>query len=155
MPMTSLRLLDKADLSIYFDAEKIRYGDAWLLQKGITRESFMLFTRDWLSVGFAIDGVEVGGSLFDGKEVHLAVLPEYHGKWSLLVEPWLKWLFKLKEIVDVRIPIENEKCIRFFDRNGFVRIAEDTRSVSFRMSNHPDLFFNRRERAREQRHVPA
>lgn len=149
--MTILRLIDKADLNIYYDADMLQFDAGWPSRMGVTREVFVKALKECPSIGFEMDGVQFGGVIFDGKEAHLAVLPEYQGKWGLLIGPALGWLLSIQDIIDVCVDRSNEKCVRFCGRNQWTRISEDVHSITFRIFDHPDLFFHRRSRKKEQR----
>jgi hypothetical protein len=144
--MAGLRLLDKVDLSIYYDADRLQFDADWPVRNGVTRELFVETMKNCPSVGFEMDGVQFGGVLFDGHQAHLAVLPSFQGKWALLIRPALQWLLSLQDEIDVSVDQSNAKCIRFCDRNHWPRISENQLSVTFRICNHTDLFFNRREK---------
>ena len=149
--MTSLCLLQKADLSIYYEAEMYQHDPDWPVRTGVSKEYFIEKLKHHPSIGFSWDGIEFGGALFDGKEAHLAVLPAYQGKWAWLIKPALEWLLSLQETIDVRVARTNPKCIRFCDHNHLPRVSEDEHHVVFRVCNHPGLYFNRRERNRKRR----
>lgn len=137
----SLRLTDKADLSIYFDADTLRYDPGWLKQNGMTREFFIAFYENCPSVGFEMDGVQIGGMIFDRDrtgEVHFAVLPAYHGRWKNLWQPALNWLFQQQYPVYVKVERFNEKCIRFMDRHGYERVNCDDQYLTYRMTSAID-----------------
>ena len=142
--MKNLRLLDKANLSIYYDADLSHYISEGLNPPAVTKEAFISIFKSFPSRGFELNGVEFGGLIFDGKEVHFAVLPDYQGKWAFLLKPALLWLFSQQKILDVRVDVLHEKAVRLWDRVGLLRVASDNKSVTFRFCNHPDLFFNRR-----------
>ena len=151
--MNLLRLTQKADLFVYYEADRLQFDDGWSNRTGVTCEVFVNALKDFPSIGFEWDGVQFGGVIFDGREAHLAVLPGYQGKWGLLIGPALTWLLSLQEVIDVKVDRSNQKCLRFCDRNQWTRVREDDRSVTFRIFDHPDLFFNRRNRKKIERIV--
>ena len=76
-----LRLTERADLGVMYDAEAARLrqaADTGCLQV-VTRDTFLRFYEGCPSVGFESDGVPIGGILFDGEQAHIAVLPS-HGR---------------------------------------------------------------------------
>lgn len=142
--MKNLYLLDRADLSIYFDADMTQYADDPVTRPNITRQQFIDYYENALSRGFARDGVEFGGVLFHDKQIHFAVLPEYQGKWAFLLEPVLKWLFTLQEVTDVTVERSNQKSVSLWDRAGILRLHEDEKSITFRFCDHSNLFYKKR-----------
>ena len=98
------------------------------------KQRFEAFYASCPSVGFEIDGIAIGGAIYDGKYFHIAVLPAYYGRWGRLWQPTLEWLFSVADPVDARIHKTNLRCIRFADHSGFPRIEEDNTWVTYRMS---------------------
>jgi len=96
----------------------------------------MAFYAGCASVGFEMDGKPIGGLLFDGTSAHIAVLPEYHGRWALLLKPALAWLFSIQPEVIVHVDIENETCQRFLLRHRWERLYVDEAdgTVAFRVT---------------------
>jgi len=134
--MARMRLTDKADPGLMYDAEVSNWSPEFLKQAGVTREKVIAFFSSCPSVGFEIDGKQVGGMIFDGKEAHLAVLPEYQGRWALLFKHALNWLFSIKDPVYVDIQATNEKCIRFMERNQWRRVKENSEKITFEMTRN-------------------
>jgi GNAT superfamily N-acetyltransferase len=145
--MAHLRLTDKADLGLFYDIEHVRYDSATLAAAGVTRARTIAHYQHCPSVGYEIDGVAAGGAVFDGRELHLAVLPRFHGRWAWLFAPTLDWLFAQCDPVRIRIERDNERCLRFMDGGGWQRVAEDAAYVTYLMSSaSPHLFRRRRDR---------
>ncbi|MFC5474023.1 GNAT family N-acetyltransferase [Paraherbaspirillum soli] len=132
--MANLRLTDKADFGVMYDAEIQMYDPEWFRSLNFTREMFIAHYANSPSVGFEIDGKMVGGMLLHEKKAHMAVLPEYHGRWALLWMPTLNWLFSLQDPVSVDVAINNDKCIRFLERSNFKRTGVKGIFVGFELS---------------------
>ncbi|MFS2008019.1 GNAT family N-acetyltransferase [Duganella sp. CT11-25] len=144
--MADLRLTDQADLGLMYDIERQRYDSA--LIAAVTREHAVAHYSGCPSVGYEIDGVAAGGAVFDGHELHLAVLPQFHGRWAWLLKPTLDWLFALRDPVPVRIERDNPRCIRFMDCGGWQRIAEDQQYITYLLSSSAPHVFRRRRAER-------
>lgn len=142
--MAGLQLSDKADLSIYYDADKMQFDVDWAAPTGVTKEVFVAAFSDHPSRGFEKDGVQFGGVIFDGKEVHVAVLPAYYGRWALLMKPALSWLFSLQKIIYVRVNVRNKRFLRFAQHCKWPSLNDGDEYVIYTVSNHDGLFFNRR-----------
>lgn len=142
--MPKLRLIPQADLGVMYDAEQLRYESAAFSALNITREQAIAYYASFPSVGYEIDGVIAGGAVFDGKEIHLAVLPCYYGRWAWLLKPTLTWLFALCDPVQVRIERSNLRCLRFMDACKWPRIGADERYVTYLLSQASNHLFNRR-----------
>ncbi|WP_187363039.1 GNAT family N-acetyltransferase [Massilia aquatica] len=140
--MADLRLTDKADLGLMYDIESPRYDSA--VTELVTRERAVAHYAGCPSVGYEIDGVPAGGAIFDGRELHLAVLPRFHGRWAWLLAPTLDWLFALCDPVQVRIERDNARCIRFMDGGGWQRIGEDPQYITYLLSSTAAHVFRRR-----------
>ncbi|RSZ61081.1 GNAT family N-acetyltransferase [Massilia atriviolacea] len=144
--MADLRLTACADLGLMYDIEQQRYPAE--LTALATRERTLAHYRGCASVGYEIDGVAAGGAIFDGHELHLAVLPQYHGRWAWLLKPTLDWLFAQCDPVRVRIEQDNTRCIRFMDSGGWERVAEDPQYITYLLSSSAPHVFRRRRAAR-------
>lgn len=153
--MPNLRLTEKADLGVIFDAARQRYtDDAWNRVSGggrTTKEVFIAhcIAHNMPTLGFECDGKPIGGLVFDGHEAHLEVLPEYHGRWGLLWKPALAWIFSHKDPILVDIDADNEKCLRFMDRNNFPRVKTTEQHVTYRMSSDAPPHDRKRRRLSE------
>ncbi|MGH8782535.1 GNAT family N-acetyltransferase [Paraburkholderia sp.] len=136
--MKRLSLAAHADLDVYYEAEMARYKTLgehgqWMMHT-VTRKRFIDFFGACPSIGFEYDGKPIGGMIFDGEEAHVAVLPEYHGRWALLWESALDWVFSLKQEIDVKVEAFNPTCIAFMERNGWPAIDRDGDFIVFRMT---------------------
>ncbi|MDA8457429.1 GNAT family N-acetyltransferase [Acidovorax sp. GBBC 3334] len=128
-----LRLTDRVDLGVFYDADALRYG-AQGYADAVTRERFAGFYADCPSIGFEADGRAIGGILFDGEEAHIAVLPNYHGRWAILLKPALQWLFTLQPEITVAVERDNARCLRFLDRHGWPRTGERDDDILYRLA---------------------
>lgn len=153
--MGKMRLTDKADLGVFYEADAGRWDPEHLRQLGITKEMFIDFYAGCPSVGFEIDGKPVGGIIFDGVQAHIAVLPEYYGRWALLFKPALEWLFTLKEPIYIDIETENERCLRFMDRNQWPRVRADDKTVTFEVTRNTPVLTGAWKSSRAESPEPA
>lgn len=133
--MTRCRLTEQADLNVMFDAEAMLYPELRLLPLDGKKQLFAQFYADCHSIGFEIDGIAIGGAIYDGEEFHIAVLPAYYGRWGRLWQPTLAWLFSVADPVKARVAKSNKRCIQFADHSRFPRIAEDDKYVTYLGSN--------------------
>ncbi len=129
--MTRYRLTAQADLGVMFDAEVSQYPQSPLISLELQKRVFEKFYADCPSTGFEIDGIAVGGAIYDGEEFHIAVLPAYYGRWGRLWQPTLDWLFSVADPVRARVAKSNTRCLRFADHSRFPRIAEDDKYVTY------------------------
>lgn len=138
--MKRLSLAARADLNVYYEAEMARYrtlgehGQKML--QIVTLERFIDFFNACPSIGFEYDGKPIGGMIFDGEEAHVAVLPDYHGRWALLWEPALDWVFSIKQEIHVKVEAFNDTCIAFMERNGWPAIDRVGDFIVYRMTPH-------------------
>lgn len=135
--MITYSLAEKADLSVYYDVEILRYDPEVLRKLGLTRKFFMRYYVDCPSLGFLANGEAIGGMIFDRdrtRDVHFAVQPAHHGKWKSLWLPALDWLFAQQDPVYASIESFNHKCIRFMDRQGWERVSADHVWTRYRMT---------------------
>jgi len=129
-----LKMTHRADLAVFYEADAVRYrDDPRRSTQVITQEVFCAFYADCPSVGFEMDGVPIGGVVFDGEQAHIAVLPQYHGRWALLLKPAVEWLFSLKREVIVEVERDNALCLRFMERNGWQQMRTTDEAVFYRL----------------------
>jgi hypothetical protein len=141
--MSTLRLAAKADFGVMYDAEQLRYALAGQAAPAVTRERAIAWYSAFPSLGYEIGGVAAGGAVFDGNELHIAVLPQFYGRWAWLLKPTLAWLFSQRDPVEVRIELSNSRCLRFMDAGGWRRIAEDGEFVTYLLSSATEHIFLR------------
>jgi hypothetical protein len=128
----ALRLTDRVDLDVFYDADSARYERHVLAV--VTREAFRAFYAECLSVGFECDGVPIGGVIFDGEAPHIAVLPAWHGRWGRLLRPMLEWMYGLK--LDMIVPVDNDnpQIRAFVERCGWPMVGRTTDGTLHRMT---------------------
>lgn len=140
--MTRMRLTGKADIGVIYEAEQLRYAQQGL-PPPVTRERAIEYLSRFPTVGYEIDGVAAGGAIFDGEELHLAVLPQFYGRWAWLLKPTLAWLFTMRDPVRIRIERSNARCLRFMDAGGWERIAEDDHLITYLVGSQSRHIFRR------------
>ena len=153
--MKRLHLTDTADLAVIYDADKRRYSAEWLKNSGTTLENFIRFYQDCPSVGFADAGKIFGGAILHGEQMHLAILPDYEGRWGCLIPAFLSWLYALKDPVWGHVEAGNIKCMAFLKRLGWRQLASDSHTVSFIGGSAvtPDYLRKRINRERLRKHA--
>jgi GNAT superfamily N-acetyltransferase len=133
-------LTPQADLAVCYAVDSLRYiewGDTEMLE-AVPLTRYVEAYQDCASIGFAYNTQPIGGMIWDGKEVHLAVLPEFHGQWAgNLLEGALDWLFALQPVIDVEVEVNNDKVIHFAHRNGWAQLRSDGKWATFRMMRQP------------------
>jgi GNAT superfamily N-acetyltransferase len=128
----ALRLTNRVDLDVYYNAESARFDDRVL--SIVTREAFRNIFAECPSVGFECDEVPIGGVIFDGEVPHIAVLPAWHGRWGPLLRPMLEWLYSLKSDIRVHIDYNNPKVRRFVEHCGWPVVDSDLHGTYHRMT---------------------
>lgn len=123
--MNRLCLADSADLAVYFDADTRRYSQDWFEKNGLTLERFVTRFHQSPSLGFVFDGRQFGGLIIDNGELHLAILPEFQGRWSLLIPDILDWIFSHHDPIFCRAEHDNELCLQFARRMGWKLVDKD------------------------------
>lgn len=128
-----LKLTHPADLGVLYEADSHRYRQGLALSTGdlLSREAFVAFYAGCPSIGFERAGQPIGGILFDGEQAHIAVLPQHHGHWALLLKPALHWLFEMRREILVKVEAGNPACLRFMQRSGWERLGEEGDDVLF------------------------
>lgn len=129
-------LTPKADLRVYYQADSQRYidaGDTQILRE-MPLSRFVAHYHSSASLGFAYDGVAIGGMIFDGRQLHFAVLKAHHGRWSAsLMPPTMKWLGTLGRAIETEVEAGNARAIRFLERNGWIRMHRSAQGVAYRL----------------------
>lgn len=148
--MTNLRLTNKVDLGILYEIESARYPSEILEKCGLTKEVFTSRLEHHASIGYELNGQPIGGMFFDGKEPHLAVLRQHHGRWIPLWKPSLDWLFSLQDPIFSRVEVHNEKCLHFMDRNKWKRVQTDEQFVIFEVTAKGHVLFSKSRGEREE-----
>jgi GNAT superfamily N-acetyltransferase len=129
-----MRLLDCADFGVMYKAEKESDKDLFL-QFDLTEEEYVRIASKYPSVGFEIDGENVGGMFVRAGRIHLSVMPEYHGKWGWLFTPAFKWAFSLSDPLYAYVSRENEKVLRFIRRHDWKQVNEIDSTVIFELTD--------------------
>lgn len=151
---TRYRLTEPADLGVIFDAEILLYADHPAAHLPGIRQRFIAHYSGCRSVGFEIDGVAVGGAIYDGEEFHIAVLPAYLGRWTWLLKPTLHWLFTQADPAIGRIARSNRRALHFADKTGFPRrVREDALYITYELRSE-NLHHLYRHRGQPRQPVP-
>jgi GNAT superfamily N-acetyltransferase len=128
----ALRLTARVDLDVYYDADSARH-DSRVLGL-VTRDAFRAFFAHCPSVGFEYDGAPIGGVIFDGEAPHIAVLPEWQGRWGPLLRPMLRWLFGLKPEMIISVDDDNPQVKRFVEHCGWPAVGHTEGATLHRMT---------------------
>lgn len=148
----TLRLVPELDFGVVYEAmEKRMPPEEWAkISKGVlTKEIFIKYCRDngYPSRGIEYDGKQIGGVVFDGNAMHIEILPEYHGRWSLLIPELGRWVFSVKDPIQVAVSRHEPKINRFMMRNNWPRIAENEDTITYEMSSRTMPLFDKRVRS--------
>jgi hypothetical protein len=73
--------------------------------------SYIAFYKDAPARGFEIDGRCVGGTFVYQQYVHIGLLPEVHGVWSLLWPEWCRWMFSISDPVYALMMPSNTRIV--------------------------------------------
>ena len=136
--MAALSVVEPADCELLYDIDALRYDEQWMIEHKIERHQIVSVMQSYRSLGFLYDGKPIGGVMYDGKEAHMAVLPEYHGRWGFLLKPMMEWLFAIKEPMQASVEISNTHCVRFMDRNKWRRVASNDKYITFEARRRPE-----------------
>lgn len=132
--MGALKMTDKADLKVFFDADRRMYNAAWMAAHGIAEEGFIARNCDCPSLGFEHAGIPFGGIILHGNDAHIAIPPEFHGKWGMLLRPALAWLFSQRSEVFAKVHRPNRQSLRFLRRLGATLVGADDKFLIFSIS---------------------
>lgn len=154
--MASMRITEKADLQVMYEAEKARYSPEKFAAMGVTIESVLAYYENVASIGYEIDGIMAGGAIYDRNELHFAVLPQYYGRWAWLMRPTLDWLFTMSDSVLGKVEVFNTRCAEFLDAGGWPRVAEDDQVITYLFSSkNNDIFRRHRDRLARDKAIAA
>jgi len=129
--MSGMKIVDKADLGVYYDADASFMNKAWLLKIGLTKDVFIAMFQNHPTIGFEADGRQFGGAMLIDNTVHFAVLPEYQRRWGSLLRSALAWAFSLRDPLVAKIPVANKVSVEWVRRQGWKCTAEDAAYVTF------------------------
>jgi GNAT superfamily N-acetyltransferase len=130
--MTRFQLSTRADLATFYDADASFFrGKRAETLRIVSKESFIAHYRDCPSLGFMYGDTHIGGLIFDRGYVHLAVLPEFHGRWAILWDSALDWLFSVAPQVLAVVEADNAVCIEFMRRDGWPRLSVDGNKITY------------------------
>lgn len=134
--MTKYTLKEPADLSVYYAADMIRYTPDYLKSIGVTKEAFLEYYGVCPSVGFFADEKQIGGVIYDPRlnEVHIAILPEYYGRWGRLFAQAIGWIFTGRDMVFGCVDHTNLSAIHFMERNRFEPVGEHRGTIKYKMT---------------------
>lgn len=129
-----MRLLPRADFEVMYHAE--RESDKEMFRFfNLTLDEYIKLVSKYPSVGFEIDGRNVGGMFVRKNRIHLSVQPDYHGKWGWLFTPAFKWAFSVSDPLYAIVSRENEKVLRFIRRHDWKQIDEQGSTVVFELTD--------------------
>lgn len=147
--MSRYRLIEQADIGAIYEAERLRYSpEAWA-RIGIDCDAMRRAFAGCPSIGIEIDGVPAGGAVLHRGELHMAVLPQYHGAWTWAWPDMLDWLLTWQDPVLARVEVGNETALRFVDAQ-YPRLREDHQFVTYEVSRARNHLLQRRSARRER-----
>ncbi|PFH10312.1 hypothetical protein BCF11_2730 [Collimonas sp. PA-H2] len=113
----ALRIVDKLDLEVMYEAERSSYNQ--MFRELVTKQIYLAETSGYQAIGFELDGRCIGGAMLCPKYAHFSVLPEYHGTWTFLWRQTLEWIFAQRCPAYAPVHVDNVKCRRFMQRNNW------------------------------------
>lgn len=129
-----MRLLDCADFSVIYSIE--RNTDKELFANfDLTEEEYVRLASKNPSIGFEIDGKNVGGMFIRSQKIHLSVMPEYHGQWGWLFTPAFKWAFSISDPLYAYVSRDNDKVLRFIRRHDWKKVNEIDSTIIFELTD--------------------
>ena len=128
--MGKMYIVDEADHEVMYQAEQASYTPE--VREIWSREYFIQQRSNLPSIGMAIDGVCIGGAYMDDGFIHISMLPEYHGKWSLVYAEVLAWAFSHADPIYASILENNKTCLRFSERSGWEMVGRYDEVVYYR-----------------------
>ena len=128
----TLKITPSVDLNIFYTADSAKHDAATLAI--VTREAFIRFFDGCPSIGFESDGVPFGGVIFDGEKPHIAVLPEWQGRWGPLLRPALRWLYTHSADMVVPVYDDNWPLRRFIERCGWPVVGRQVGAALHRLT---------------------
>jgi hypothetical protein len=152
--MRHFQLASKLDFGLFHDIEESRYGPEAQDRIGIDKRLFCKLFSLMPSVGFTYDNEPIGGGFLFRDEFHMAVLPQFHGRWAVLWPATLEWLFAHTDPVVAKLEKSNPVVIAFAQRNAFPMVREDDRYVYFEMTRQRADILTRHNARRRRINVP-
>ncbi|MBY8606290.1 GNAT family N-acetyltransferase [Burkholderia arboris] len=134
--MKRFRLADRADLAVFYEADAACFRAAGRedMLRLVSKDVFISHYSACPSIGFVCDGNAIGGILLDRDHAHLAVLPDYHGRWAILWKPALEWLFRMTPEAWGIVEADNRVCLEFMNRNGWTGVPAGDGRIVFRIT---------------------
>jgi GNAT superfamily N-acetyltransferase len=129
-----MRLLPSADFSVMYQAERESDKDLFM-QVDLTEEEYVRIASKYPSVGFEVNGINIGGMFIRANKLHLSVMPEYHGQWGWLFEPAFKWAFSVSDPLYAYVSRDNEKVLRFIRRHDWKQTHEIDSTIIFELTD--------------------
>jgi hypothetical protein len=136
-----MKLLDKADFSVIYQAERASDKDLFK-EFNLTEDEYIRLASRYPSVGFEIDNKCVGGLFIRQDKIHLSVLPEYHGKWGFLFTPAFKWAFSVTDPLKAVVNVNNDKVIRFIERHDWTLIDQQGSTLIYLLTDQTTRYPN-------------
>ncbi len=113
-------LIDYRNLALYvgFMAIEDEYKS-----KGMGYDSYVEAFEGWDVKGIARDGLCIGATYTKDGELHVAINPEWHGRW--VTRSLLNAMFDMPKVIARPIP-RGEAMYDYLTRLGFVDVGDDT-----------------------------
>ncbi|TKC91507.1 GNAT family N-acetyltransferase [Trinickia terrae] len=128
-------MTDHLDLGVYYEADASHYAASGIdVRQVFSKERFIERYKGCRSIGFVYDDTPIGGVIYDGGYVHIAVLPDYHGRWAWLWESALDWLFGFRTEALAAVDAGNRACLELMRRNGWSPVSDVDGTVTFRIT---------------------
>lgn len=131
-----MRIVEPVDPHVFWQAEMsepVEQRTALIFDR--TEEEFCRTLLQYPSIGGEVDGKQVGGCFVDNNNfIHIAVLPEYQGKWGHLFSEGMKWAFTISNTLYALVAKDNLKVRKLVKRVGWQMIWEHEFSELYRVT---------------------
>jgi hypothetical protein len=84
----------------------------------ISFEAYVELLKNSPACGFELNGRCVGGTLVHQQTVHIGLLPEVHGVWTLLWPEWCRWMFSISDPVYAWMMPSNTRIVSLIRHIG-------------------------------------
>lgn len=121
-----MRVVKPVDPHVFWQAEMsdpVEQRSALIFDR--TEEEFCRTLSQYPSIGFEDDGKQFGGVFIDQHLcMHIAILPEYQGRWGSLFKQGIDWAFSVSNTLYALVAKENRKIRRFIAHHNWPMIYE-------------------------------
>lgn len=132
-----MNITPQIDPKTYWLAERASHTEkAYLDAIGTTYEEFCNRLCAMRSIGFEDNGMPFGGAVIDNDNFfHVAVLPEYYGRWGRLFYKSLKWAFSQSNTLYALVNVDNQRVKGLVDKQQWPIIWSNERFQLYKMTH--------------------